>query len=173
MKEPSMSSKHHVDPIAEVRRQWSQRQLPAADEMLAVGLLMRVHQLLLAELEAQLRPLDLSFARYEALLLLHFSAHGELPLGKMGERLLVHPTSVTGTVDRLEAQGLVERVQNPSDRRSVLARITPEGRKKADEAIEVMANARFGLAGWSKSSLGELAGQLQKLRESHDDSPSS
>ncbi len=166
-----MSASHDVDPIAEVRRQWSQRQLPAADEMLAVGLLMRAHQLLLAELENLLRPLDLSFARYEALLLLHFSAHGELPLGKMGERLLVHPTSVTGTVDRLEAQGLVERVQNPTDRRSVLARITEDGMNRAEKAIEVMASARFGLKGWSKSAVEELANQLQSVRESHDLTP--
>lgn len=166
-----MSSSHEVDPIAEVRRQWSQRELPAADEMLAVGLLMRAHQLLLTELENLLKPLDLSFARYEALLLLHFSAHGELPLGKMGERLLVHPTSVTGTVDRLEAQGLVRRVRNPTDRRSVLARITEEGRSRAEQAIAVMASARFGLKGWSKSGVEDLANQLQRVRESHDLAP--
>ena len=66
----------------------------------------------------------LTFARYEALVLLTFSRAGSLPLGKMGERLQVHPTSVTNTVDRLVAAGLVERRPNPRDGRGVLAALT-------------------------------------------------
>ena len=68
---------------------------------------MRVQQLVLGRLDALLRPHGLTFARYEALVLLTASPRaGSLPLGKMGERLQVHPTSVTSIVDRLEAAGL-------------------------------------------------------------------
>ena len=55
------------------------------------------------------RPYGLTFARFEALALLSFSRRGALPLGKIGDRLQVHPTSVTNTVNRLERDGLVRR----------------------------------------------------------------
>ena len=96
------------DPIDEAARQWARR-WSAVDEMHAVTSLMRVHQLLLGELDEVLRPHGLTFARYEALVLLTFSRKGSLPLGKMGERLQVHPTSVTSIVDRLEGTGHVVR----------------------------------------------------------------
>jgi DNA-binding MarR family transcriptional regulator len=159
----------HVDPLAEARRQWRSRSLPGAEAVLTVGSVMRVQQLLLRSLEELLKPLDLTFARFEALLLLHFSANGELPLGKMGERLLVHPTSVTGTVDRLEAQGLIERVPHPSDRRATLARITEHGRQVAEDAVSRLAEARFGMAEWSDAELQQLSAMMQRVRREKDD----
>ena len=89
------------DPIEEAARQWSDRWEETA-RMRAVTSLMRVHQLVLTELDELLRPLGLTFARYEVLVLLSFSRHGSLPLGKIGERLQVHATSVTPLVKRLE-----------------------------------------------------------------------
>src|SRR5699024_3032004 len=97
--------------------------------MAAVTSVMRAQQLLLGELDGALKPFGLTFARFEALVLLTFSSSGSLPLGKIGERLMVHPTSVTNTIDRLEGQGLVLRRPNPSDGRGVLAEITDEGRE--------------------------------------------
>ena len=82
-----------------------------------------------ARVDEALRPFGLTFARYEALVLLTFTRSGSLPLGKMGERLMIHPTSVTNIVDRLEAQGLVRRVAHPTDRRTTLCEITDEGRE--------------------------------------------
>src|SRR5207249_2316317 len=82
----------------------------------------------LDELAALLRPYGLTFARYEALVLLTFSRRGALPLGMIGERLMVHPTSVTNTISRLERQQLVIRRPNPSDGRGRLAEITDAGR---------------------------------------------
>ncbi len=93
--------------------------------MAAVTSIMRAQQILLAELDALLRPFDLTFARYEALVLLSFSRTGALPLRLIGERLMVHPTSVTNTIDRLERAELVVRRPNPEDRRGTLAEITP------------------------------------------------
>ena len=90
------------DPIEEAARQWATHwgEMP---RMRAVTSLMRVHQLVLTELDELLRPLGLTFARYEVLVLLSFSRRGALPLGKIGERLQVHATSVTPLVKRLEA----------------------------------------------------------------------
>src|SRR3954462_14229627 len=114
------------DPIDEAARQWGLR-WDAVEQMHAVTSLMRVQQLVLGELDEILRPHGLSFARYEALVLLTFSRAGALPLGKMGERLQVHPTSVTSIVDRLEAAGHVVRRRHPADGRTVLAEFTDSG----------------------------------------------
>ena len=86
------------DPIQEAARLWDQR-WDETPRMRAVTSLMRVHQLVLTELDELLRPLGLTFARYEVLVLLSFSRRGALPLGKIGERLQVHATSVTPLVE--------------------------------------------------------------------------
>ena len=104
----SRPKKLPFDPIDEAARQWAQR-WDGVPAMHAVTSLMRVQQLVLGRLDAILRPHGLTFARYEALVLLCFSSRGSLPLGKMGERLQVHPTSITSIVQRLEADGLVSR----------------------------------------------------------------
>ena len=87
----------------------------------------------------------------------------------MSERLLVHPTSVTGTIDRLEAQDLVKRVPNPTDRRGILVRITPKGRRAAEEAIRRVGETRFGLRGWSDADLRSLSAMLQRIRRDFHD----
>jgi DNA-binding MarR family transcriptional regulator len=96
------------DPIDEAARQWGLR-WDGVPAMHAVTSIMRVQQLLIARLDDLLRPFGLTFARYEALVLLTFSSRGSLPLGKMGERLQVHPTSITSIIGRLEGTGHVVR----------------------------------------------------------------
>src|SRR3954470_22543625 len=96
------------DPIEEAKRQWDLR-WSGGVPMAAATSIMRAQQIVLAAVDAALRPYGLTFARWEALVLLSFTRHGELPLGKMGPRLMVHPTSITNTINRLERDGLVER----------------------------------------------------------------
>ena len=120
------------DPIEEARRQWvAHGWKGAAAGMAAITSVMRAEQIFLSRVDEVLRPFSLTFARYEALMLLMFTRRGSLPLGKIGQRLQVHPTSVTNTIDRLEAQGLVLRVPHPTDRRTTLAEITDAGRAVA------------------------------------------
>ncbi len=132
--------------------------------MAAVTSVMRAQQLLLGELDGALKPFGLTFARFEALVLLTFSSSGSLPLGKIGERLMVHPTSVTNTIDRLEGQGLVLRRPNPSDGRGVLAEITDEGREVTEEAARVLLDMDFGLGCYSGEELWEIHRTLTRLR---------
>jgi len=132
--------------------------------MRAVTSIMRAHQILIAELDAMLRPHGITFSRYEALVLLVHSHEGALPLSKIGERLQVHATSVTNVIDRLEAAGLVRREPNPRDGRGTLAVITDEGRRVADEATEVLNQARFGLNALSNPELQQLFAVLRDLR---------
>jgi DNA-binding MarR family transcriptional regulator len=131
--------------------------------MAVVTSIMRVQQLILSEVERALRPFGLTFARYEVLMLLFFSRVGELPVGRVGERLQVHPASVTNAVDRLEADGLVVRRPNPRDGRSVLAAITAEGTSIAERASAVLNADVFRSAALSERE-PVLYEQLQWLR---------
>jgi hypothetical protein len=122
-----MSPPLRFDPIEEAARQWRERwgEEPIA-AMRAVTSLMRVQQLWLGRLNEALRPHGLTFARYEVLMLLHFSRGGALPLGKVGERLQVHPTSVTSLIDGRD----VSRIHPTAARRSPRSR-RRAGRRRA------------------------------------------
>jgi DNA-binding MarR family transcriptional regulator len=154
-----------IDPIAEARRHWVERwgEEPARP-MAAITSIMRAQQVLMARLNARLRPHGLTFPRYEALMLLSFTRTGALPLGKIGERLQVHRTSVTNIIDKLEADGLVERIPHRDDRRATLATITEAGRARAVAATEVLNRASFGLDGLPADELDALTGILRSLR---------
>lgn len=158
------------DPIEAAIGNWRSRGWgEAAQGMAVVTSVMRVQQLLLREVDEVLRPLGLTLARYEVLMLLGFSRTGALPVGKVGERLQVHPASVTNAVDRLERDGFVERVPNPRDGRSVLASITPAGRKVAETASSALNREVFThvrLTGDEQASLYTL---LQQLRRAFGD----
>jgi len=156
------------DPIDEAARQWALR-WDGVDQMHAVTSLMRVQQLVLARLDELLKPHGLTFARYEALVLLTFSRAGALPLGKMGRRLQVHPTSVTSIVDRLEATGLVARRRHPEDGRTVLAEITEDGRALVEAATADLVGAEFGLGRLTAEQLRQLSGLLAPVREAAGD----
>jgi len=151
------------DPIARAAQIWEQRFGPA-DAMAAVTSIMRAQQLLLAELDGLLRPHGLTFARYEALILLTFSRRGALPMRVIGERLMVHPTSVTNIIDRLEEQGMVVRRPNPRDGRGTLAEITGRGRRAAEEATGDLMAARFGMGGYGTGELDQVFTLLRGLR---------
>ena len=139
--------------------------------MSATTSIMRVHQLVIAQVDDALRPFGLTFARYEALVLLAFSRQGALPLGKMGDRLMLHPTSVTNIVDRLEHQGLVERTAHPTDRRTTLASITGDGRRVVGKATEAVSSTGFGLAALTDDELDQLTALLRKVRVAAGDFP--
>jgi len=153
------------DPIEEARRQWGLRWDDRfRDTMAAATSIMRAQQIVLAAVDEALRPFDLTFARYEALMLLSFSRRGALPLGKMSQRLMLHQASVTNIVNRLEAQGLVRRVPHPTDGRTTLAELTDEGRRLAADATEAVHRSEFGLTALGEPELGDLVTVVRHLR---------
>lgn len=113
--------------------------------MEAATSVMLAQQYLLARLTEVLRPLGLTWARYEALVILDFSPDGTLPLARTSERLMMHPSSVTSTIDRLEEQGLVKREAHPSDRRVTVARITDAGSALARQAMKAVSEIDNGI----------------------------
>lgn len=151
------------DPIARAASIWLDRFGPA-DAMAAATSVMRVQQLLLAEFDRICKPYGVTFARYEALVLLSFSRTGALPMAKIGERLMVHPTSVTNTIQRLEAAGFVVREPNPRDGRGTLARITELGADVVDKVTKELMDAEFGLGTLDADGRARLFDVLREVR---------
>jgi DNA-binding MarR family transcriptional regulator len=136
----------------------------AASGMAAVTSVMRVQQLMLQRIDDALEPFGLTFARYEVLMLLVFSRTGALPPGKAGERLQVHPASITNAINRLERDGLVSRSANPRDGRSVLVEITDAGRDTAAAASGALNAEVFETMPLPDDSLDALFDLLRGLR---------
>jgi DNA-binding MarR family transcriptional regulator len=158
------------DPIAEARRQWNLHWGPdATPQMVAVTSIMRAQQILMARLNALLEPLDLTFPRYETLMVLYYTRQGELPLGKLSDRLQVHRASVTNVIDKLEDSGYVSRIGHERDRRTILARITDQGRTAAEQATHALNEAGFGMAPLDADGCELLFDMLEPLRQDAGD----
>src|SRR3954447_11994840 len=110
------------DPIERAAQSWEERFGPASS-MRAATSVFRVQQILLARFDEALKPHQLTFARYQVLVLLTFSRTGQRRLKVMGRRLMVPPTRVTSAMGRLVRAGSLERRPSPADGRGVLAAI--------------------------------------------------
>jgi DNA-binding MarR family transcriptional regulator len=154
------------DPITRAAQLWVRRWGRSSQSvaMASATSIMRVQQLLLTEFDAVVGRHGLTFARYEALVLLAFSREGRLGMSKIGQRLMVHPTSATNIVQRLDAQGFVERVPNPDDGRGTLAVITPAGREAMEAATADLVRLRFGLDMLTAAEHEQLFELLRKVR---------
>jgi DNA-binding MarR family transcriptional regulator len=152
------------DSIEEARRHWSRFWPDSGRAMAAATSIMRAEQIITKSMDAALRPFDLTWARFEALVLLSFARTGMLPMGKMGERLMIHPTSVTSIINRLEDDGFVVRLAHPSDRRTRLAQITDAGRELAAQASVAVDKSLFGLGLISEDTQDHLIELVRELR---------
>ena len=131
--------------------------------------IMRVSRLVSGAIDAALRPLELSYARFETLGILFFEPEGVLPLGKLSERLGVHPATVTSIVDRLEQQDLVRRTRREGDRRIVLAELQPAGRELVQRANDVIVREVLPKLELPKKDLDTLYRLLADMRRSIGD----
>jgi len=115
-------------------------------------------------LEAALEPVGLSLAKFGVLSKL-VSAQEPLPLSTLAERSACVRSNITQLVDRLEAEKLVVRVDDPHDRRLVRAALTAEGRSRHAAAARALAEVERGLfAPDQRASLVQL---LEVLRSEH------
>lgn len=93
-----------------------------------------------AEVETRLGQAGLSLPKLAALRQLVQNGDS-LPLGQLADRLACVKSNVTQLVDRLEADGFVERAPDPGDRRSRLAVITPAGRAAFEQGSRIQQDA--------------------------------
>ncbi len=115
------------------------------------------------DLETRLGAIGLSLAKLAALKALAEAAES-LPLTQLAERLSCVKSNITQLVDRLEADGLVQRESDPTDRRTKLATLTPAGRKSCQEGLKVQEAAEQSVLGKLTAAESQtLAGLLAKL----------
>ena len=82
---------------------------------------------------------------------------GDMPLGDLATDLDSTPRNITGLVDHLEKDGLVERVPDATDRRSIRARLTAAGRERIESIWREGLERQFEIVeGMSKDDLAQL-----------------
>ena len=97
--------------------------------------LLRTHAMLVKRLDAELEAEHgLALTSYEVLLHLNHSDGGKMRMCDVAESVLLSRSGLTRLVDRLERDGLVERVSCADDARGAFARLTDAGRAKLEAA---------------------------------------
>jgi DNA-binding MarR family transcriptional regulator len=155
------------DAVQEAARHWAER-YPDVQGFTGLVSMIRAYSVAVRSIEVVLRPLGLNLSRYEVLLLLSFTKLGQLPTMKLRDLLMVHGSSVTYLVDKLQEAGLVERKRDVTDGRISLVCITGSGRDLIDEASRGLAEAEFGafagLDANDASRLIEILGHVRTTR---------
>lgn len=91
--------------------------------------MMALQKLIVNELRRRLRTsFSMSLARFDLMSQLDSTRTG-MRMGELSDRLMVTTGNITGLVDELETDSLVERMADPSSRRASLVRLTPKGRR--------------------------------------------
>lgn len=131
---------------------------------LAFLMLGAVHEME-AQLEGALGQVGLSLAKFGVLAKLA-EAGEPLALGSLAERCSCVRSNMTQLIDRLEGDKLVERVDDPSDRRSIKAALTPEGRSRYEDGVRLLDETErevfARLADPERTTLARLLRTLQK-----------
>ncbi len=128
-------------------------------ELRAWQAFLHAHHDLVGKLDAELRDEHgLTFGTYDVLLRLARAPGRCFRMTELAERVLMSPSGLTRMVDRLVAQGLVQRERFDGDARVMLARLTDRGRQVLRQA------ARTHVRGIREHFTGKMSdGQLQEV----------
>jgi len=133
----------------------------ARREGLAVFALLDAARAVETRLDAELESLGLSKGKLTILMQLARAA-APLPLSALADKCSCVRSNVTQLVDRLEGEGLVQRIDDPIDRRCVRAELTREGRERERKAARVLEaleeEMRDVLPEPARAALSRLAG---------------
>ena len=157
------------DSVEWSRQHWHDAGQPDPDHFAAMAAVLRVNQVVSANIDQALRPHDLSRTAFLLLSTLLMSKEHTRPLGQLSKHLIVHPTTVTLVIDQLEKRELVVRRPHPSDRRTVLAALTPGGVELVTKAGESLAEVGYGLPGVSRQLAITTTEILRQVRERSGD----
>ena len=153
------------DVVEASRRVWLERWDPeAASGMAVFTAILRSEQLLHDQIKAVMRRYDITFARYEVLTWLATDPESSVTLSWISRTLRIPPATVTNIIDRLEADELIRRVPHPTDARTTIAVITPEGRALATDATRDLNAEVYERIGLSAAKRNQLIGLLAELR---------
>lgn len=123
--------------------------------------------MLIREAYSLLRPFGLTDSQFNVLRLLRHQAgpEGTINQTRMGQMLLVNRSNVTGLIDRMEAAGWVERIDDPEDRRIKLVQLTPVGRRLVDQVnLRYEKRVTEVMGELTASEQSDLCALLEKVR---------
>jgi MarR family 2-MHQ and catechol resistance regulon transcriptional repressor len=124
--------------------------------------LLRAHRAIVSRVEAGLPKCGMTLMQLAVLeAILHC---GPMTQRALGQKVLTSPGNLTAVIDRLEAEGLVQRDPRPGDRRAVEVTLTPLGRERISAVFpHHAADIAAAMAGLSPAELTQLSGLLRKL----------
>jgi len=132
--------------------------------------LLLIHKTISRKIAVHFRAqFGISTARFDTLAQLH-AAGGRMTMGELSSQLMVTSGNVTGRVDGMVADRLVQRRPHATDRRSIIIAMTPAGRKLFAEVSAALSRwIGAAMGDISKAELAQLIRLLGKLKQSADD----
>jgi DNA-binding MarR family transcriptional regulator len=141
---------------------------PSPEELAVWRKFLRAHSQVVRKLEAELlAETDLPLASYDVLVQLVEAPEHRLRMTELADRVLISRSGMTRLVDRLERQGLVERVACPSDARGMFAVLTPTGLQRLREAspTHLRGIAEHVISHFNRTELNTLGRLLDRIQE--------
>jgi DNA-binding MarR family transcriptional regulator len=136
-----------MDSIEWSRLRWLESGQPEPDHFAMVAAIMRLHQIVVSNLDRLLKDQGLSRTAYLVLATLMLAKDKTLTMSQLSRRLILHPTTISLVADQLQDRGLVERRAHATDRRTVLAALTDDGVRVLADTNAVLAVKDYGLDG--------------------------
>lgn len=159
------------DAVDRILAQWrSERPDLDVNPMGLLGRLGRLRDHLAREVEATLQAHDLNSSSFDVLATLRRAGHPyQLSPSELLAAMMVTSGTMTNRIDQLEKQGLVQRLPNPQDRRSLLIALTDKGFAVVDQAVtDHVANQHRLVAALSPTQQGELDHLLRIFLKSYE-----
>lgn len=162
-----------TDPVEWAQHYWRQQNFEGDENrFLAVTSLLRYQRIVFESVESELRNHGINMTDYLMLMTLQLSESGTRLISSLARNLLVHATTATLAVDRLEAKHLLKRSPHPSDRRATCITISEAGRTLIREATIGLGAIEFGMRGATEADVKDFTAMLTHLRgASRDTSP--
>jgi DNA-binding MarR family transcriptional regulator len=158
-----------LDALLEAARHWGAGPTDHNEAMWAASSVLRANSLIMGNMDRILKRHGITFARYQVIATLYYAEGGSLTLSRLGQLLLVHPTSVTSIIDKLEAADLVRRRAHPTDRRTTHAQLTTKGRALYGAVRPELDEDDYGIRGLTQGELVDLAMLIWKIRRACGD----
>ena len=126
----------------------------------------RTSAMLVDAFERMLKPYGITATQYNVLRILRGAEPNGLCRNDLRDRMLTRMPDVTRLLDRMEESGLIGRARETNDRRMVMTRITPKGRRLLDDLEGPVANEhQRAFAGLTKEQMRALIAHLSVVRE--------
>jgi len=126
--------------------------------------ILRAHTVISTEIRKKVGRKGLTLPQLYVLTTL--GLQGDMPLGKLGQELLVTKGNITPIVDHLKRDGFVIRDQDQDDRRKIWVRLTSKGKQFFEEIVSAYEEEFVPLMSrLSQNELKQLSQLLKKMTE--------